>query len=76
MIWVHPNPKYRPKKAASLSSTACFLAVWPLFFENRDTSGRIVVIAVPLAEMLPSRKALPMNSRAASALRFRATWRN
>lgn len=66
----HANPKYRSKKAASLSSTVCFLAAWPLFLENRDTGGRILVMAVPVAEMLPSRKALLMNSRAASALRF------
>ena len=29
-----------------------------ILLENRDTGGRILVMAVPVAEMLPSRKAL------------------
>lgn len=49
----HANPKYRPKKAISLSSTACFLAAWPLFLVNRDTGGRIFVMAVPVVGMPP-----------------------
>src|SRR3546814_17451514 len=40
----HVSPKYRSKKAASLSSTACFLVAWPLPFVNRDTGGRILVM--------------------------------
>ncbi len=41
------SPKYRSKNSASLSSTACFLVPWSLPAENRDTGGRIRVMAVP-----------------------------
>src|SRR3546814_7847517 len=66
----HVSPKYRSKKAASLSSTACFLVAWPLPFENRDTGGRILVMAVPVEGMLPSRKALSMKLWVASAFKL------
>ncbi len=62
---VQANPKYRSKNAGSLSSTVCFFAAWPLFFENRDTGGRIFVMAVPLVRMPLSRKALSMKLRVA-----------
>jgi hypothetical protein len=66
----YANPKYRSKNAASLSSTVRFLAAWPLFFENRDTGGRIFVMAMPVVGTLPPRKALSMKLRVASGSRF------
>jgi hypothetical protein len=63
------NPKYRSKKAASLSSTVCFIRQCALCFENLDTGGNMRVMAVPVAGMAPSRKALSMKARVSSACR-------
>ena len=65
----HARSKNRSKNAVSLSITVCFLA--PRFepFANRETGGRIVVMAVPVARTRPSRNAASMKARVWSGLR-------
>lgn len=60
------TPKKRSRKAASLSRTVCFLSACALPPENRDVGGRILVIAVPVDGIAPSRKALSTNALAAT----------
>jgi len=60
------SPKKRSRKAASLSRTVCFLSACALPAENRDVGGRILVIAVPVDGIAPSRKALSTNALAAT----------
>ena len=50
------------KNAASFSRTVCFLRLWLLALENRDTGGKIRVMAVPAVGTAPSRKARSTNA--------------